>query len=454
VTKRLKIPTTPHIFQARAVVSPKPIVGVIAGARSGKTTTGGLKTAIVATRQPGFTVGDLDNPDGYVLGVGAPTFRMLFRVVVPEIRRSIPRELVIEDRAETKQRMVIRGRWGRTTIFFLSAQHAASWYGLKLAWAWVDEFPLVKEMLFDELQTRLSDRKGQLFLTGTPQGPNWAYDRIYLPWTQDRGDVDFFTWRTVDNPFMDRAFIESKRKTMPPKYFRRTFEASFETFQGQIFEDYSTLENERQSTDFRFIRPDGVGVGFGAEIVRLKEIVAGVDWGFAHNGVIVVVGIALDGRVFVLEESVASGLLVRTDDARDDTWVRRARKLAARWAPATFFCGEDRPENILHFGREGLRARRAVTDVKDGILSIATAIHPLDDGRSGLVVLRDACPVLAGEIARYHWMTTSDGTEKEEPHKVDDDTVDALRYALHSSQKRKAFRRQIRGRDGRYRDAG
>ena len=51
--------------------------------------------------------------------------------------------------------------------------------------------------------------------------------------------------------------------------------------------------------------------------------------------------------------------------------------------------------------------------------------------RRKLLVSRDGCPELCKRIPQYGWDPNAAKTGKEQPLKVNDDDVDALRYGVH-----------------------
>lgn len=442
--KKVKIPFEPFDKQVGPCLSEAPICVCVSGARGGKTQIGAFKAAITAIEQPGYLKKDISQKEPYVIGIGAPTYPMLNRVILPTVLRYIPDPLKIGKYHQTEKRLRVRGKYGETVIYFISARYWESWYGLKLSYAWVDEFALIKETMFDELQARLSDVKGRLFLTGTPQGPNWALSRLYEPWAEGRdrwgegGDIDFYTWTTFDNPYIDRHYLEQKRAKMPERYFRRTFLASWDTFEGQVYEDFLREIHVRPRSEFTFVLPSGRPVGNGAEVIYLSEVVAGVDWGFApgHPGVIVILGKDHNGRYFILDESVEEGVLVAAEPGVD-SWVARARSYMVAWDIKKFYCDTASPESITQFRRAGVPAVAAQKAVKEGIATVARFLKVDERDNEPLMMVLSDCTNTIDEFLYYHWQTG-----KEEPAKVNDHCMDAIRYAVHTNELRGRFVRE------------
>jgi len=452
-TRHIGLKFEPFDKQIPPLISRSPVTMAVAGARGGKTQVGAPRMLLDAISQEDMHPDDIQKGDPYLCAVGAPSFPMLQRIILPAFLAMVPEGLMIGPYHQTRKRLRIRGVKGESHIYFLSGKAFESWMGMKLYRVWLDEFAQCKEALYDEIRVRLSDRKGQLFLTGTPQGPNWAYHRLYKPWDERRklspearlqdpdhpgAEIDFYTWRTVDNPHIDKQFIETKRRTMTKRFFERTFEASWATFEGQVYEEFMEAVHVQKVTDFTFKLPNGRKVGRGPNLVPLVSVYAGVDWGFAqgHAGVLLVGGKDTAGRWWLLEESVDERVLVHAEPGVD-SWVTRAQTLRAKWGVETFFCDTEAPDKIITFKRAGLPAVGAQKDVKDGIQAVARYLKVDEETGEPMMYVLDQCPVTIDEHTYYHWEEN-----KERPEKIADHTCDANRYMVYTAEARGRFRRE------------
>ncbi len=434
----------PFDFQRGLHLAPHRVRSAITGARAGKTECGAEDAIDCAIDQPGMWQVDIDTGKDYCMGIGAPTFPMIERAILPAMLRKIPKALIVKPYNQTKHELILQGRNGRTMIYFISAKNPESWQGSELYYVWLDECPLMKESMYDEARTRLSSRRGRILLTGTPRGPNWVKKRIFdFSQTEAGRDIFFTTWTTEDNPYFLKEEIEYARRTMPPKYFKRTFLASWDVFEGQIYEEFATATHEASPRKFTFRLPSGRVVGDGPREVWLDHVFAGKDWGFGHKGAFVVCGRSRDGHFYVLDEIVEDHLLVAARTPDQDSWIKRIRVLKAKWEIEAVYCGPDRPENIQILDEAGLNAEGALDDVWEGIQEVSKLMH-VDQlsGESRLTVLSNCRRVLE-EAVFYHWRIDSvTGESSEKPEKIDDDAIDALRYALYTFIVRGSFVRE------------
>lgn len=443
--KRVVLSYDPFVHQVGLHLAEHRVRAAVTGARGGKTECGSWDAVDAAIDQPGYWNSDIAVGKTYTMAIGAPTFPMIERVILPTVLRKIPKELITRPYNSTKHVMEIMGRRGKTTIYFISAKDPESWQGQELYYVWLDEFPLMKEHMYDEARTRLTSRRGRILLTGTPRGPNWAKRRIYdASKTEEGKEIFFTTWTTAQNPYFPKEELEYARRTMPPKYFARNFLASWDVFEGQIFDEYASGVHERPAAHYTFRLPDNRRrIGTGPEVVWLDHVFAGKDWGFGHHGAFVVVGRARDGRFFVLDEVWEEGLLVQARSPHQDSWVRRIRPIIAKWGVEAVHCGPDRPENIRILQEAGIKADAALDDVWEGIQEVSKLLHVDPESQEPRLTILSNCVRVLDEIVFYHWKKDSTtGESSEKPEKIDDDAIDALRYALYTFIARGSFVRE------------
>lgn len=434
----------PHDAQKKFHMAEQRVKAAVCGARSGKTLSASAEFISNCITQPGYTERDKMLGAPYTTCIGAPTYAMIERVILPTFLSLVPPELKLGKFHGQQRLQRIQGQKTESWVYFISGSNPEAWQGQDLYGAWLDEFAIMKEMMYDECQTRVSNKRGWILLTGTPKGPNWAKKRIFDFSKEDEGkDIVFFTsWKTIDNPYFPAEEITAKKKAMPEKFFKRMYEASWDTFEGQIYDEYDESIHLKSTEEHRFKLPSRRVVGTGENEVILDFVVAGVDWGYTHPGAIVVCGRDDDGRWWVLDESWESEILVESRTPMQDSWVRRARELQSHWEIERFYCGPDRPENIHIFVKAGLPVRGASNAVWEGIQVVAKFVHVDKREKMAKLFVLDTVKQVQEEIVFYHWKEGTQEVNKEEPEKIDDDTMDALRYAIYSHELHGMFRRE------------
>lgn len=147
--------------------------------------------------------------------------------------------------------------------------------------------------------------------------------------------------------------------------------------------------------------------------VELDDWCYGIDFGYSHPTVLLKVGFK-DDKVYV-EELIYKTNLTSNDLIKmmKDMDINKNKYIYADYA---------RPEIIEDMRRSGYNMKSAVKEVKSGIMSV----------RKKQIHIHRNSTNLWKEYKSYSWKT-SRGHILDEPIKLYDDAMDALRYAIHSS---------------------
>lgn len=117
---------------------------------------------------------------------------------------------------------------GGGTVQVRSADDPQSLRGEGLDFAVLDECAYMKQEAWTEaLRPALSDRKGGALFISTPRGLNWFRDLWLLGQLPEQSEWRSWSFKTVDNPFIDPAEIEAARAILPSRVFRQEYEADF-----------------------------------------------------------------------------------------------------------------------------------------------------------------------------------------------------------------------------------
>src|SRR5262245_18764732 len=284
----------PHQKQARVHESGKRFVVISAGVRGGKTFS-----AVVEFLRRIYR--DLQDGKGKTpVGQGRRRQpRLLYWVVAPTaalarvthryVLEQLPPEL-IEKQYESENSI-----WLRPDI--LIEVKTAERPDLLVAAA-------VNGMLLDEacrmkaeawrgaLRGRLTDTLGWAIFASSPLGGknNWLYREVVQRTTEDPDAFEAISWTTADNPTIAPEEIEQARRDLLAAWFKLDYEASWDSFGGQIYDEFKDETHVIKEAQFRLEH----GLGDRASKVwapRLfRRVVCGVDFGFTAPGAMVVVG--------------------------------------------------------------------------------------------------------------------------------------------------------------------
>jgi len=173
---------------------------------------------------------------------GAPTFKQAKRVFWRTLKRSIPKE------------WLEKGRWNESECYgTLLSGHVIRIVGLDnyddlrgsgLFFFAGDEWADAKPEAWDEvIQPMLATAAGHALFIGTPKGFN-HFHKGYVA-GQPGGDPDTRSWlyTTLMGGNVPAEEVERARRTLDPRTFRQEYDASFETFAGQVYYGFSRVHS-------------------------------------------------------------------------------------------------------------------------------------------------------------------------------------------------------------------
>ena len=159
--------------------------------------------------------------------------------------------------------------------------------GVKLSRLVIDEYAIMKREIWDEvLQPATSDLRAPVLFNSTPKGYN-HFCELFNMAAKSPGDWYSKHIKTSEAGTIPPEEIERARRDMDARVFRQEYEASFETFGGQVFTDFN---RERHVT--------GEPIKFNPEM----EYCLGVDFGWSAPTVVVFINVDAQENVFVWSE--------------------------------------------------------------------------------------------------------------------------------------------------------
>lgn len=347
-------------------------VAFIAGIAAGKTFAGAVR-------------GLLHSKPGTLGLVVAPTYPML-RDAVLRTYMSIAGDACTLHKGE----MLVYVKGGGE-ILFRSADEPDRLRGPNLHWAHIDEASLCPPQTWDVIIGRLraDGKAGACWVTSTPKGRNWLYDRI--------SQMTVFRTATESNPYLAPEFVQSLKAVYTGKFAQQELYGDFVTFEGLVYDTFSR--------DVHICERSGVW----------KETIAGVDFGYTNPTAIIVVARDGDGGVHVLDEFYKRQMIT-------DELINVMNGLQKTYSITRFVCDRSAPGTIEALRRAGLPAQPApVAQVIDGIRVVQSLLS------ARRLTVSPRCVNTVAEFESYAWR---DQKARDEPEKQNDHAMDALRYAL------------------------
>jgi hypothetical protein len=280
-----------------------------------------------------------------------------------------------------------------------------------------DEFALYKPHVWPKiLRPMLTDQQGGALFIGTPRGKNAFYE-LYLK--GQRSDLKWESWKfpTRVNPFIPKEEIDEARKTLPDRYFKQEYEASFEDFVGLIWPEFS---------NDHITKP--------IYLDKSMPRIAAIDPALSGTTGVLKAAIDEDGVITIYEEYYEANK--RASEVTEDI-----KESGVRWYidPASSAKSVQREGKLYslfdEYADNGIIAMPGEHDIEAGINRVAEYF------KTGKIKIFSTCKNLIWELERYHYTEekqTTLGLTKPKPYKAHDHLCDCLRYLI-MSRSQKAY---------------
>lgn len=283
--------------------------------------------------------------------------------------------------------------------------------GPSIAWFWMDEPNLIPEKAWDILTGRLrSGSYRNAFLTGTPKGRNWVWEKFHPESDDQLPDVtNTLGVPSFANPHLPLDYRRDILDDYEGSFYDQEVLGEFVKFEGLV---YRWFDRDTHIGDF-------------SDADGFDEYIYGVDFGHSNPAAIVCLG--RRGDQWVVLETFYERRLT------DEDLAARALEMVDRNGEGRFYCDPADPGAIQTFSRKGLSAQGAVNDITPGIKTV-TGLQ--DEFR-----VDESCQPLITEFNQYQYPEGDD--TRDDPVDANNHALDALRYALHTHTKSKGEVRQV-----------
>lgn len=288
--------------------------------------------------------------------------------------------------------------------------------GLTGAGAYVDEATLMPSDSWNTLIGRMSVPGAKVFATTNPDNPAHWLRRDFLQAESD----DIASWHFVldDNPALDPAYVTSIKQMYHGLYYRRFILGEWVAAEGAIYDMWDPDKHVEH------------------ELPAIREwIGVGIDYGTSNPFSAVLVGLGLDGRLHVVSEYRYDGRARRrqlTDVEYSDRvqqWLRAPADGHYTIKHRPWICVDPSAASfIAQLYREGLSPYDAKNAVQDGIRVVSSLLG------ADRLRIHESCTGVIDEFPAYSWDDKAAEKGEDKPLKVADHSMDALRYALKTTE--------------------
>lgn len=212
-----------HPVQHRLWTSPARFKVIPAGRRSGKTELAKRKGVIRA-------IGECTWPDSWFV-FGAPTHQQAKRVYWSDLKALVPPELLLCKPSESDLMITL---YNNAKILVTGLDVPERIEGIPLSWIGIDEYGnMRREVWAEHIRPALSDRIGEAWIYGVPQGRNHYYKLNERAKKDQSGEWQSFHWISAD--ILSPNEIEAARRDLDLLTYQQEYEASFVYFEGKAY---------------------------------------------------------------------------------------------------------------------------------------------------------------------------------------------------------------------------
>lgn len=304
--------------------------------------------------------------------------------------------------------------------------------GLTLAGAYVDEISTMPESYWMMLRSRLSVNESQLFGTSNPDSPrHWLkrdfLDRASMHLTHegkvvfregdDALDLARFSFRLRDNPHLPESYIAGLEQEFTGLWRKRYVEGLWVVAEGAI---YDMWDMEQHVIDL---------------LPPIQSwLCVSIDYGTTNPFDAILLGVGVDGIIYAVAEwrwdsrAMQHQLTDAEYSERIRGWLANMPVPAAKGLrgviPQYWVIDPSAASFRVQAHYDGMTAVEANNNVLDGIRLVSMLLT------AGKLRVHRSCTNLIDEFSSYAWDDKAAEKGEDKPIKVDDHSVDAIRYGV------------------------
>ena len=300
--------------------------------------------------------------------------------------------------------------------------------GLTVLLAYVDEVTTLPEQFFSQLLARMSPPGATMFATTNPDHPYHWFRVKYLLRTPSEGDHALKDWRVWsfildDNPGLSESYKNSLKSELTGLWYERFVMGRWVAGSGAVFDGWDADKH----------------TGIPGHIVRTLAL--GVDYGTTNPTAAVLLGLDDHGVLWALDEWRTADRRMQGTTLADvvDALVPWSKKVCKDnyWPPPEHWIADPSAADLrTQLSSVGVYAAPGNNDVTYGLRTMASLF-----GQQQLRIAT-SCTALLKELPGYSWDEKASLGGEDKPIKKSDHSIDALRYALVTTET--LWRRHVR----------
>jgi PBSX family phage terminase large subunit len=252
-----------------------------------------------------------------------------------------------------------------------------------------------------------------LLTTNPGAETHWIYEKFYGK-NRNTKKYHHIDTNSYENIFLPEGYIENMEESYDEDWKRRFLNGQWGAFEGQIYKAFDPKKHVIPEKSFK---------------ERVKYYIAGVDWGIRNPSAILTIAVTYDKKAYVVDEYYQN-------ERTTAQVTKELVKLNKIYNYRKIYIDPSALDLITQCEEMKLPAEKADNHVEPGIGKVKSMF------KQGQIYILDNCRNTIRELPAYRYDRDKENKNlTEKPIKLDDHSVDALRYALYSF---KLFKRKIR----------
>lgn len=285
--------------------------------------------------------------------------------------------------------------------------------GRTLSLVYCDEMTLYPQSLIETINSRLSNDHSMGFASMNPTHPSHIL-KEWIDWAEE-GDPKFYSlhFTLEDNPSLKKDYIEMLRKGSSGVFYKRNFLGMWCQAEGAIFESFDR--------DHRVVKRNPPN----------EYWIASIDCGQVNPFACLLIGIS-SGKYtqepphWCVQKEFYWDPKKKGRQKTNYEFADDVRDFLEPYGVKKIYVDPSAEDFQIELRRRGFHPIHANNDVENGISKMVSAVD------NGAVSINESCVNLIREIEGYVWDPKAAKDGYDEPLKMNDHAVDALRYAIAS----------------------
>jgi PBSX family phage terminase large subunit len=293
--------------------------------------------------------------------------------------------------------------------------------GKTMSIVYCDEMTLYPPMIIEMLSTRISNPHSMLFATMNPSYPT----HILKQWIDKarEGDPNYYElqFKLEDNPYVDQDYKDRIKNSLSGVFYKRNYLGEWTLAEGAIFDFFDrnlhVVSRPPRAADYWI-----VGVDYGTNNA-FAAVLVGVNVG-KHTQ---------ESAMWWVEKEYYWDYKKRNYQKTSSEFADDLKSWMDPFSVKSVYLDPSAANFRLDLQRRGIHPVNANNDVNDGI------IKTMDLIKGGRLFICSECVNLIKEMETYVWHPKCLEKGEDEPLKMNDHAVDALRYAVNSHKPPKFY---------------